>query len=241
MLQEGQTFNGLGYQRGSSFIKIFKEIAHQGGGLKKYYTSYDGFALRTFAYTTARVSAFLYFYDWINRDPRRAAKPEKLFYAAVPAGVIAGIVTNPLEIAFTRMQVEDMYPKAYRRGYTSFGDAITQIAKEGALFRGAVTNGVRIAVLLGTITGMHDWMKENTYYFLGPSIVSMALPTLMATAIASTLSIPFDNIRIRLYTQRALPNGILPYGSGLNALAKVAVYESSSKHSANFNSLFAGF
>lgn len=42
-----------------------------GGGLKKFYSSFDAFFLRTVGYTTARVWSFLYFYDWINPDPRR--------------------------------------------------------------------------------------------------------------------------------------------------------------------------
>lgn len=31
----------------------------------------DAFFMRTVAYTTARIWGFLYFYDWINPDPRR--------------------------------------------------------------------------------------------------------------------------------------------------------------------------
>lgn len=36
--------------------------------------SYDAFAIRTMSYTTARVYGYLYFYDWINHDPRSKAK-----------------------------------------------------------------------------------------------------------------------------------------------------------------------
>lgn len=115
MLQEGKTFHGLGYQRGDNAMNLFNEISKQGGGMKKYYSSYEGFFLRTTAYTSVRVAAFLYFYDWINHDPRRYARPDRLMFAAIPAGLVTGIVTNPFEIVFTRMQADDViFAKSYR-------------------------------------------------------------------------------------------------------------------------------
>ena len=124
MLQEGKIYNGMGYQRGDNPMTIFNEISLQGGGMKKFYSSWEGFAMKTIAYTSIRTSAFLYFYDWINHDPRRYAKVDKLLISAIPAGVITGILTNPFELVFTRMQAEDMYHKNYRRNYTSFWDGL---------------------------------------------------------------------------------------------------------------------
>lgn len=164
MLQEGKTYNGLGFNRGDNPGLILQEISRQGGGIKKFYTSYEGFLTRTIAYTTIRTSCFLYFYDWINHDPRRYAKPERLLYSAIPAGLVAGILTNPIELVFTRMQGNDLVP----RNYSSFYDGLVKASQEGVLFRGAVTNGLRISMLLGTMTGLHDWYKENAYYYLGP-------------------------------------------------------------------------
>lgn len=61
-------------------------------------------------YTTARVWAFTYFYDKVNKDPRRVARPDFLVLAGVLGGVTAGIVTNPIDIVFNRMQVDELYP-----------------------------------------------------------------------------------------------------------------------------------
>ena len=66
--------------------------------------------MRTFSYTTARVWGFLYFYDWINPDPRRLARPDYFVAAGAAGGLLAGIITNPTEIVFSRMQVDEMYP-----------------------------------------------------------------------------------------------------------------------------------
>jgi hypothetical protein len=141
MLQEGKTFYGLGIQRGYNSYQIFHEINKAGAGYKTWFTSWEGFFARTFAYTTARVSAYLWFFDRLNKDPRRYARPDRQIMAGVAGGLIAGIITNPIEIVFTRMQVEDLYPGSYKRGYTSFYDGLIKVGQEGALFRGAVFNG----------------------------------------------------------------------------------------------------
>jgi len=141
MLQEGKTFYGLGIQRGYNPYQLFQEISKAGGGYKTWFTSYEGFFTRTLTYTTARVSCYLWFFDRLNKDPRRYARPDRQIMAGIAGGLVAGVLTNPIEIVYTRMQVEDLYPKSYKRGYTSFMDGIAKCAEEGALFRGAVPNG----------------------------------------------------------------------------------------------------
>lgn len=113
--------------------------------------------------------------------------------------------------------------------------------QEGVWFRGAVTNGLRIAMLLGTMTGLYDWCKENSYYFLGPSNINRIFGLALATGLGVAASMPFDTIRTRLYTQKALPNGVLPYKHGLDCAFKIMHFESNRKHAASFNSFFAGF
>ena len=71
MLQEGKGYVGFGVQRGFHCANIYNEIYNSGGGMKKFYSKMDAFFMRTVAYTTARIWGFLYFYDWINPDPRR--------------------------------------------------------------------------------------------------------------------------------------------------------------------------
>ncbi len=103
MLQEGKTFIGLGMQRGWYPFQILEEMNQAGGGLRRYYSTIDTFLLRTVGYTTARIWAFGYFYDKLNKDPRRMARIDKFLYAGVLGGVTAGILTNPIDIVFNRM------------------------------------------------------------------------------------------------------------------------------------------
>ena len=71
MLPEGKGFTGLGFRKGFHGFNILSEMLRSGGGWKKFYSSWDAFFLRTVSYTTCRTAGFLYFYDWINPDPRR--------------------------------------------------------------------------------------------------------------------------------------------------------------------------
>lgn len=111
ILQEGKTFHGLGFQKGMHGINVYNETYAAGGGLKKFYSKFDAFFLRTVGYTTARVWGFLYFYDWINPDARRQARADMYAYAGIAGGLAAGFLSNPFEIVFSRMQVDEMYPE----------------------------------------------------------------------------------------------------------------------------------
>ncbi len=154
--------------------------------------SLDGFSLRTIGHTTARVSSFLYFYDWFNKDPRRLARFDYMLYAGLLGGVVAGIATAPLDCVFTRMQVDEMYPEGYRRNYSSFLDGLQKTANEGALFRGALANGLKLGLMCATMTNTFDMMKENSYFWIGPSTMNRFYATAVTCILGIALSQPFD-------------------------------------------------
>ena len=111
MLQEGKVYTGIAFQRGFHGINIFNEIREQGGSFRRFYTSLDTFFVRTFAYTTARVWGFLKFYDYLNPDPRRILRGDKYIFAGMGGGMLAGILTNPIDLVFARQQVDELYPE----------------------------------------------------------------------------------------------------------------------------------
>ena len=216
MLQEGKNFNGVGLHRGYNAHQIYSEISKAGGGMKTWWTSLDGFLAKTMVYTSSRIWAYLFFYDRLNKDPRRHARPDRTAMAGVAGGLVAGVVSNPFEIVFTRMQADDMYAKNYRRNYTNLYDGLVKVSQEGALFRGAFANGVRIAALVSSATHLHDWFKENAYYFLGPHPANRFIATAVAATVATLASMPFDTVRVRQYLMRPLPNGKWPYHNFLD-------------------------
>lgn len=158
--------------------------------------------LRTVAYTTARISCFAFFYDKVNKDSRRLARPDYFVAAGLAGGVIAGVATNPFEIVFNRMQVDDMYPTNARRNYKHFLDGFYKVMEEGALFRGAAANGLKLGAICASMTSIFDLCKENSYYFLGPHWFNRLWSTIIATTIGTAVSMPFDMIRTRLHTMR---------------------------------------
>lgn len=240
MLQEGKGFTGIGFRRGLHSINVFNDIQAAGGGLKKFYSSLDAFALRTFAYTTARVWGFLYFYDWINPDARRQARTDFYVYAGVAGGLLGGFVSNPFEIVFTRMQADEMYPEQCRRNYKSFAEGIVKVAQEGALFRGALANGLRLAGMASAGAGTYDWMKENMFYFFGPVAMNRWVGTACGVAAAMVVSMPFDTVKTRLHTMRPLPNGAYPYSGTIDCMMKIIQYECSMKKQANYGAFLTG-
>jgi len=136
------------------------------------FTGFDGFLARTVGYTTARIWGFLYFYDWLNPDPRRTARMDWYIMAGMAGGMVAGVASNPIDLVFSRMQVDELYPDGYRRNYKSFVDGLMKASEEGVLLRGAVANGLRIGALCASMTGVYDWCKENSYFMLGPSWIT---------------------------------------------------------------------
>jgi len=194
----------------------------------------DGFLMRTFAYTTARVWGFCYFYDWINPDPRRVARPDYMVAAGVAGGFLAGVVTNPVDIVFSRMQVDELYPEAGKRNYKNFVDGFVKVAEEGALFRGSIANGCRLAAICSSMTSIHDWCKENSYYFLGPHMLNRLWSTAAAVTVGTLCTMPFDMVRVRLQTMRPLPNGIYPYTGVMDCITKILKYEGNMEKSSNF-------
>jgi hypothetical protein len=95
LLQEGKGFTGLGFGRGFHTMNIASDIFNAGGGMRKFYSCLDAWAIRTVTYTTARVWGFLYFYDWINPDARRQAKGDFYAYAGIAGGLAGGFLSNP--------------------------------------------------------------------------------------------------------------------------------------------------
>lgn len=239
-MQEGKGFNGVGFSRGFHGANIFNDILAAGGGYRKFYSKIDAFVLRTVAYTTARVWSFLYFYDWINPDARRYARIDFYVYAGYAGGMMGGILSNPFEIVFKRMQVDEMYPPHARRNYSSFLDGFVRCAQEGALFRGAMANGLKLGGLVSAAGGCYDWIKENMFFFFGPISLNRVVGTSVGVGVATALSMPFDAVATRLQTMRPLPNGQLPYTGTFDCLGKMLYHECNVNKYANLASLYSG-
>lgn len=240
MLTEGKVYTGIGFQRGVSPTGVFNEIHRAGGGIGKYYSTWDSFLARTTAYTTARVWGFLLVYDKLNPDPRRTARPDYMIMAGVLGGAFAGLITNPIDLVFTRMQVDELYPEQCRRNYRGIMDGLMKATDEGVLMRGSLANMARMAAICSSMTNVYDWCKENSYFFFGPSWINRLWATAVACGVGTAVSMPFDAVRTRLHAMRPLPNGVLPYTSSLDCLHKMYRFEGNMKFHSNLGCYFSG-
>lgn len=118
-----------------------------------------------------------------------------------------------------------MYPLQARRNYKNFLDGFYKVAEEGALFRGSLANGLRVAALCASMTSIYDLVKENLYFFLGPSAINRFLGTAVAVTLGTAVSMPFDHVKTRLHTMRPLPNGVYPYANTVDCLVKVNLFD----------------
>jgi solute carrier family 25 (mitochondrial oxoglutarate transporter), member 11 len=240
ILQEGKGFTGIGFSRGFHGVNIFNDTLAAGGGYKKFFSKLDAWAIRTVSFTTFRLWGFLYFYDWLNPDPRRQAKPDFYLYAGIAGGVAGGILCNPFQVVFSRMQVDEMYPEQGRRNYKSFIDGFTKCAEEGALFRGTAATALKLAGLVSVASGVYDYLKENMFYFFGPISANRIIGTAAAAMAATVVSMPFDTVATRLHTMRPLPNGKMPYLGTFDCMVKMIKYECNFYKQSNFAAFYSG-
>lgn len=133
-----------------------------------------------------------------------------------------------------------MYPVSARRNYRHFLDGLYRTVEEGAIMRGSVANGLKMAMLCSSMTGIYDLCKENSYYYFGPHWINRLWATAVACLVGTLVSMPFDNIRTRLHTMRPLPTGELPYNGTFDCLQKILRYECNPKYGMNWASVYAG-
>jgi hypothetical protein len=138
------------------------------------------------------------------------------------------------------MQVDEMYPERARRNYGSFLEGFTKVAEEGALFRGSIAYGLKLAGLVSVGSGAYDYMKENMFFFFGPVSFNRFIGTAAGVGAAMAVSMPFDAIATRMHTMRPLPNGELPYKNSLDCFTKMFKYECSFDHFSNFGAFYSG-
>ena len=115
-----------------------------------------------------------------------------------------------------------------------------KVVDEGVLLRGAAANGLKYGELCASMTNVYDLIKENMYYFLGPSILNRLGATAGAVALGVTFSMPFDAIRLRMHLMRPLPNGVLPYTSSYDCAVKMQYFEGNQRYHGNMHCFYTG-
>lgn len=112
------------------------------------------------------------------------------------------------------MQTESTLPPENRRNYKNFVDAAKRIPKEEgftSLWKGGVPTIIRaMALNLGLLTTFEE-CKERLGKILSnrPSVI--CLSSLIAGTVSATLSLPFDNAKTKMQSQKLLADGTMMY------------------------------
>ena len=225
LLQEGRRLHGYGAERGVPSVRIFYEIVDSGVGIKGLFTGYDSLLMRGLWGGSWRTYFWCYFYNQVNKDPRRAPHWSIGTLASFLGGFCAGVITNPVDVIYNRQAADALYPKGLSRNYSSFLHGLSSIHVEGALFRGAIASGVSAGVSLCSMSYIYDQFKELLYFWFGPTQWLRPLALFPTAFFGTAMYLPFDNCKVRLHTMRALPTGEMPYNGLLDCASKIIKYE----------------
>jgi hypothetical protein len=154
---------------------------------------------------------------------------------------LLGILANPFEIVYNRIVSEQLFPPNNRRNYTGLVDGLTKCLSEGVLMRGAFATALSYGIFFGSISSIYDFLKEYYYYFFGPTYWLRPACLSIATGVGCYLSLPFDNIKTRMHTMSALPDGRLPYTSVFDCFFKIWNYECNYKKYSNLHAFHTSF
>jgi solute carrier family 25 oxoglutarate transporter 11 len=117
------------------------------------------------------------------------------------AGGIGSLAGTPCDLALVRMQADSTLPEAQRRNYKNVFHAFATIVRtEGLLscWKGATPTVVRaMALNLGMLTS-YDMVKENMEKREYSKNQAWVGASLVSGAVASTVSLPFDNVKTKL-------------------------------------------
>ena len=109
------------------------------------------------------------------------------------------------------------------------------------MLRGATATALSYGVFFGSISSIYDFLKEYYYVLFGPTNWLRPSCLFAATFVGCYLSMPFENIKTRLHTMSALPDGRLPYEGVYDAIHKIFNFECNYKKYSNFHAFHTGF
>lgn len=147
---------------------------------------------------------------------------------------------NPFELVYSRHVIDPILPHHCRRNYNSLSQGLFHASSEGAVFRGAISNGISLGILFAVSAPFYDFLKEYYYYFFGPTL--WLRPAILAPVVLAScyLSIPFDNLKTRLHVMTKLPDGSMPYKNAYDALLKILSYECNYSKYSSIHAIHSG-
>jgi solute carrier family 25 protein 43 len=191
------------------FLLSFQKI-YRAEGLGAFFKGNMTACLRLFPYNAIQFTAFNELRSHV--DPQNRYAPVD-FIAGATAGIVATVITYPLDMMKTRLTTNNVHKGAAH--YKGIADAFrTIVRQEGALalYKGLGASVLGVIPFAGGTFMAYNFIK--TAWGRPPSELTVAehfLGGCLAVAFAQTFSYPFDTLRKKLQAHSAtLPMNMRP-------------------------------
>jgi solute carrier family 25 oxoglutarate transporter 11 len=221
-------------------IAILKEtIAKQGA--RTLYAGLDSALLRQVLYTSTRLGVFYQLTDRYNKKNNK--KPPFLtnVFFSILCGAVGATVGNPADLCLIRMQADSNLPPEQRRNYKNVVDALSRTVKEEGFFslwRGSGPTVIRAMVMNFALLVPFEETKKLLIPYVDSTRMRSIYAAMVAGALGSFLSLPFDNVKTKLQKMKKNPDGTYPYKGVLDAIVKTANNEGYKKLWVGLNTFY---
>lgn len=197
-------------------------------GISALYSGLSAALSRQAVYTTLRLGLYETLRDAVV-EPGHHVSPGVRLSVGLAAGGVASFVSTPIEVAMVRLYVDGSLPLDQRRGYRNVFDAVSKIARsEGVttLWRGAGPTVARACVVNAVQLGVYDQAKEGLATALDLEGVPLHLAASLTSGFCySVASLPIDNCKSKMQSQRPRLDGTLVYTSIPQGMVRIASVE----------------
>lgn len=168
-------------------------------GLKVLYRGLDSAIFRQLFYASARLGAYDVLISRLERNKKKATKLERAGLSFV-SGTFGALVGNPFDVALIRRQASIANGKnAYKNTFEAF-KRIVKFEGITSLWSGLSITILRVALInFGQLAG-RDYISEALQPFKLKEHHNN-LVALLASALTAVISLPADNIKVKLQKQ----------------------------------------
>lgn len=221
---KGEELGKLGGKRVHiSPVQVAKDI-YAANGLRGFYKGLDSALFRQATYTTSRLGLYKQFTDFFSK--RNEGKPPTLnqrVFSSMLAGGLGSLIGNPADLSLVRFQNDTTLPPEQRRNYKNVFDAFGRIIREEGvqtLWRGATTTVGRAILLNIGMLVSYDEAKDFFTKWRGLDTITLLLSSAISGFMGSLMSLPADNVRVKLQRMKPDANGVQPYSGMIDCFSQ---------------------
>lgn len=223
---------------GTDAGKIMKTMHSAGGGFSQFYTGFKAHLSSRLGYLLVRNSLYKAIYDEVkpNKPRNDLTYKEKMLLSGFVGGV-AAFVTSPLELVSIRQICDTQTQKIWRRNYTDPISALSSIKRKGnSIWKGSGLNVMRHVMLNISLTAPYDWVHERLWIIFGDYGHVQPISLLVASFVASVVTLPFDNWRTKW-----MNNHTDPSANRINAKTTIGFIDKCVRNEGSMLSPWVGF